>query len=187
MASLVSEKSRSRLEKLFGERFSQLDQNKVLVLATADSEGEVNHSRIRETCNLHSTDITNLLQWLVEQGFLEREGRRRGSRYRLPGMDSVADNSDKTLDNPELLEIASEARQHKRLTQQDMERIILKLCTNRWLTRQQIAILMERNAEYLRQHYLNLMVECRLLRLRFNSKPGRKLQAYTAAEQTEIL
>lgn len=65
----------------------------------------------------------------------------------------------------------------------EMERIILTLCRNRWLTRNEIAGLLDRNSESIRQRFLNPMVEHGLLSLRYPDKPNRVDQAYSTAEQ----
>jgi ATP-dependent DNA helicase RecG len=74
-------------------------------------------------------------------------------------------------------------RQKKRLSPKDIERVLLQLCQNRWLTRNQIAQLLDRNSEGLRQRFLNPMVEHGLLRLRYPKKPNRTDQAYSAVKE----
>ncbi|MEY6433577.1 Fic family protein [Thioalkalicoccus limnaeus] len=60
-----------------------------------------------------------------------------------------------------------------------MEKILLNLCENRWLTRNQLAELLTRHPDGLRQRFLTPMVEHGLLRLRYPDKPNRTDQAYT--------
>ncbi|BDD86252.1 hypothetical protein [Desulfofustis limnaeus] len=60
-----------------------------------------------------------------------------------------------------------------------MEKILLELCRERWLTRNEISILVRRNPESLRQRYTKPMVEHGLLRLHYPEKPNRTDQAYT--------
>lgn len=67
------------------------------------------------------------------------------------------------------------------MSPKDMEKIVLDLCRGRWLSRNEIATLVARNSEGLRQRFLNPMVEHGLLRLRYPDKPNRTDQAYTAA------
>ncbi|MBI2779045.1 MAG: hypothetical protein HYX62_04580 [Gammaproteobacteria bacterium] len=118
-------------------------------------------------------------------------GQGRWSRYRISGSihkqsgsihkatDSLHSEFD-SLHNNVLLEIAARARNQQRLTPKEMERILLELCRERWLTRNELASLVDRNAESLRQRFLNPMVEHGLLRLRHPDKPNRVDQAYTA-------
>jgi ATP-dependent DNA helicase RecG len=196
MISLIPEESLTRLKKLFGNKFNQFNKNEVQALVTADIEGAVDNSRMRQICAIHATDVTRLLQGLVAKRALVREGQGRWSRYRLPEVDDSIHKGDDSLHsdiaslhkagdsvhNPELLAIAMPARQQKRLDPPDMERIILRLCQGRWLTRHELSVIVGRNSESLRQRFLNPMVEHGLLRLRYPDKPNRADQAYTASD-----
>lgn len=115
------------------------------------------------------------------------------ARYRLSAVpDSISSHADSlhkedhslrkgndSLYNEELSAIAAPAQKQQRLSPKEMEKIVLDLCKDRWLTRNQIATLVCHNSESLRQRYLNPMVEHGLLRLRFPEKPNRTDQAYT--------
>lgn len=138
---------------------------------------------------------------------LTQEGQGRWTRYRLPapsdsihmgsdsihmgvdsiymGSDSIRNGSPSMQGLETLLQIATPARQQKRLLPKEMERILLALCHGKWLTRNQIAEIVDRNPESLRQRFLNPMVEHGLLRLRYPDKPNRTDQAYTAAAKGE--
>jgi len=77
-----------------------------------------------------------------------------------------------------LYEIADHARRNKRLVPKDMEKIIRALCTDRWLTRKQLATLVNRNSEGLLSRFLTPMVEHNILCLQYPDKPNRADQAY---------
>jgi predicted HTH transcriptional regulator len=198
--------SLARLEGLFGKRFNQFSKNEVQALVTADIEGTVDNSRMRQIGTIHAADVTRLLQGLVARGALVQEGQGRWSRYRLPDAgyflseagdsvhktgDSVhkmGDSVHKTGDSVHkagdivhsdvLLTIAAPARNHQRLQPDDMEKIILELCRDRWLTRNQLAELLDRNPDGLRSRFLTPMVAHGRLRLRYPDKPNRVDQAY---------
>jgi ATP-dependent DNA helicase RecG len=135
----------------------------------------------------------------VAKGALTQEGQGRWTRYRLPApshsLPGKADSlhkdghslhnddhslpkTDHFLHNDELLAIAAPALNQQRLLPKKMEQILLELCRNRWLTRNEIAALVHRNPESLRQRYINPMVEHGLLR-GYPEKPNRTDQAYT--------
>jgi len=80
---------------------------------------------------------------------------------------------------PELTAIAAPARRKRNLPPPEMEKILLNLCENRWLTRNQLAEILTRHPDGLRQRFLTPMVEHGLLRLRYPDKPNRADQAYT--------
>jgi ATP-dependent DNA helicase RecG len=54
----------------------------------------------------------------------------------------------------------------------------MRLCEERWITRRQLAELLNRNEEGLRSRFLAPMVEHGRLRLRYPDKPNRVDQAY---------
>lgn len=196
--SLIPEDSLARLQDLFGETWRKFSQEEVQALVTADIEGDVDNARMRQICMLHAADVTRLLQSMVAQGALEQVGQGRWSRYRLamPGhslhknADSLHKDTDSlhkdadSLHNADLLAVAAPARSQQRLMPKEMERIILRLCLNRWLTQNEIANLLDRNSESIRQRFLNPMVAHGLLSLRYPDKPNRVDQAYSTAEQS---
>ena len=70
-------------------------------------------------------------------------------------------------------------KRNRRLSYQEMELILLKLCEGRWLTRTQLAELLDRNDVALRLRFLTPMVERGLLSLRYPEALRRTDQAYT--------
>ena len=83
-----------------------------------------------------------------------------------------------------LEELATPARNHRRLSPAEMEQIILRLCRDHWLTRSQLGELLQRNADSIRSRFLTPMVARGYLRLRYPDKPNRSDQAYTTASPT---
>ena len=200
MMSLIPEKSLKLLQGRFGERFQHFSPLEVQALVTADLEEGVDNARMRQITGSHAADITAMLQKLVAGDVLRQEGKGRWTRYYLPnviyGVTHSLHKEDHSLHKENhslhkenhslhkeeikiLQEIASLAVRKKRLNQKEMESIILRLCNKRWLSRNQLAELVARSDEGLRQRYLNPMVEHNLLRLRYPDKPNRTDQAYT--------
>jgi ATP-dependent DNA helicase RecG len=77
-----------------------------------------------------------------------------------------------------LLNIGARARQCKKLPPEELEKIILRLCKDRWMTRNQLANLLGRNPDSLRSRFLTHLVRHHLLQLRYPEKPNRVDQAY---------
>ena len=193
MISMIPDDSLQRLQWLFGKKFSRFNQLEVQALVTADIEGAVDNVRMRQITGSHAADITRILQGLVGKMALIQEGQGRWTRYRLPADNGSPHKGGRSLHNGTLDDealkaltlVAAPARENRRLSPQDMEQLILKLCRNRWLSRRQLSSLLQRNAEGLRARFLVPMVEHGLLRLRYPDKPNRADQAYTAAEKEE--
>jgi ATP-dependent DNA helicase RecG len=202
MLSLIPEESLDRLKQRFGKRFATFNKLEIQALITADLEGYVDNARMRQITNHHAADITSTLQSLVSQGSLTQEGQGRWTRYSLPtqpdsvhsGIDSVHKVDDSVHKEisysvhkgeiPEdqwviLLDLSKSARENQRLPPGEMEKIILILCKDRWLTRNQLSNLVNRNPDGLRTRFLTQMVRHELLKLRYPDKPNRVDQAYT--------
>ena len=202
MISLIPDESLARLKLRFGSKFQKFTKLEIQALVTADLEGGVDNARMRQITSEHTADITRLLQKLVGQGILTQDGQGRWTRYRLPreagslhkdfhsvhkSSDSVHKNHSAHKTEPsesewaELNTIASPARENRRLPPKELESAISKLCHKRWVTRRQLAELLQRNADGLRSRFLTPMVEHGLLVLRYPEKPNRVDQAYTKA------
>jgi ATP-dependent DNA helicase RecG len=82
--STIPEAALERLRQKFGIQFNRLNQAEVQVMVTANIEGEVSNPRMQQICGVHSADLTKMLQGLVRQGFLVRDGQGRGTRYTIP-------------------------------------------------------------------------------------------------------
>ena len=190
MISLIPEESLVRLTERFGTKFEKFSPPEVQALVTADLEEWVDNARMRQITSAHATDMTRLLQHLVSKGALIQDGQRRWTRYGLPPLsDSIHMGSDsihmiKIPDNEweELVKIAEPIRQNRRMSYREIESTLLRLCQKHWLTRRQLAELLDRNFEGLRSRFLILMVEQGLLRLRYPEKPNRVDQAYTSKD-----
>lgn len=203
MISLIPEESLVKLTAAFGGRFARCSALEVQALVTADVEYGVDNARMRQITGGHAADMTKILQGLVGKKMLVQEGQGRWSRYRLslaPDSEHKGGNSEhkridsehkgvdsehKGVDSEQsdrLLTVAAPARSQQRLPPQQMEAIILDLCRERWLTRNQLAELLDRHPDGLRQRFLNPMVTHGLLRLRYPDKPNRTDQAYTTNE-----
>ena len=192
MVSLIPEESLVRLKKIFGRKFNAFSNYEVQALVTADIEGNVDNARMRQICNLHAADITGLLQGLVAREVLIQEGQGRWSRYRLPDAgrfehkDGHSEHKDGHSEHIHELEaIAAPSRIQRRLQPDEMERLILKLCQNRWLTRNELARLLNRHPDGLRSRFLTPMVAHGHLRLRYPDKPNRADQAYTSGDKVK--
>jgi ATP-dependent DNA helicase RecG len=83
MVSILPAETLAQLESEFGERFKELEPDEVHTLVAASLEGEITNQRLQETLDIHRVDITRLLRGLVQKGFLQSEGVRRGTRYRV--------------------------------------------------------------------------------------------------------
>ena len=80
-----------------------------------------------------------------------------------------------------LREIALLAQMSDRLAPAETRRLIVQLCSGRYLTAVHLGELMNRSPAALRGRFLKPMVEEGELHLRYPDKPNRPDQAYTTA------
>ena len=189
-----------------------LGKEEVLALVTADTEKSVDNLRMRQITGWHASDITRLLQDMVARGFLEQDGQGRWTKYRIPSLkhndlssihndpSSIHNDPSSIHNDPSsihkgfqlsgvsegelvhLEQVALPVRRSKRTPPEEMERIILELCMERYLTRRQLSALLGRNAEGLLSRFLTPMMRHGVLRLKYPDTPNREDQAYTSAE-----
>jgi len=91
MISLLPKEAIEELKGVLGDSFNDLNEMERVALITAQCEGYVNHSRLKELSREHPHDITVSLHALVENGFLKSEGIGRGTFYYLPGKHPIRD------------------------------------------------------------------------------------------------
>ena len=79
--SLLPEMVVDVLVKRYGESFTGQDELGRIILVTAETEGAIDHSRVRELSDAHTHDITLKLRDLVRRGLLASSGKTRGTVY----------------------------------------------------------------------------------------------------------
>lgn len=100
MSSLVPEDVLVDLQARLGARFMVLPELARLALITANTEGMLNHARLREISTEHPADITKMLASLVRDGLLTTQGAGRGMVYFLPWQGQIAAMSFESGDGP---------------------------------------------------------------------------------------
>ena len=211
MVSLIPPESEARLRKLFGADFDTLPPNEIQALVTADLEGEVSNSRLQLIRMEHPAELTKMLQSLASRGFLDQIGQKRGTIYRLPawasapgprasalapgasalapGASALAPGASAPMEettpenDPRLLEFAKPAREKPRLAPELSKKIIRNLCTGRYLTADQIGVLMDRGKDKLQKNFLATMVTEGEILLRYPDQPTHPDQAYTTKDR----
>ncbi len=209
MISTLPEEAMKALQERFGSALSHCASDKVQALVAAQVEGEVTNQRLQEMLSLHRMDITRMLKELVQDGFLEPEGQGRWTRYHLiePDTDSsrpfvgprtldsgvltpdsgalipdsgvLTPDSMKSLDA--LLQIAGPVRATGAAPQSIVRATILALCSERFLSLRELAYLLNRNPETLRNEYVSKMIRSGQLAPRYPEQPRHRQQAYRSA------
>ena len=207
MINLFDDSVINKLIDIYGDTFKKLDNTKRVILAKSYLEKIVNHSRLNEIIDEHSHDISNILKQLVEDKFLNSDGIGRGKVYFLPTRsfntpnDFTFESSDisnqgpdisnqgpdiisnlKMLDSDEikiLENISYEISVTSRIQDQNkLEKVILEICSKKYISLTVLSQLLNRSSDSLRKHYLNPMVKNRDLIRAYETKPNHPNQAY---------
>lgn len=210
MTSLIAPESIEELEKLFGKKLENCDKTEIQILAIALEEKEVKNSRIQEITNLHHNNISKVLQNLSKQKMLVMDGYGRWAKYSLPNhyklqkdlfsdlnlkpldldnkdLDSTHNKSNSTHNKPNFThndqtEELNLVKSKLRLDPKRMEELLVKICLEKWLSKREIAKLINRSPKTLNK-ILSSLVEKKLLELKYPDKPNSSKQAYTTVKK----
>lgn len=133
----------------------------------------------------HSAPTSEHLESTSEHlALIEGERDSRG-RLMSPHLDAPIIDDLALLDRSfrdTLEQLAGESRKKGRLVPRRMEQVILALCRDHFIALSALALLLDRNADALRQRYLSKMVKNGQVVLAFPTKPTHEKQAYRAAD-----
>jgi ATP-dependent DNA helicase RecG len=178
MSNLLPDDVLADLDQQFGATFEACSPLERLALVTAKAEGCITHRRLLELTREHPADLTSALHDLVERDLLEQDGRGKGTFYFLPGEHPIQDAlfgapPELPLNSEHLPEDSEQWRNLKNLAQpvsatgkaprEAVEAILLQLCREQCLNLEQLARLLSRKRDSLRNNYINPMVDRGLL------------------------
>ena len=101
MLSIIPEDCLNDLKEIYGEKFNELNKDKVLALVTAYLEEEVTNTRLQDISNNHPYDITKMLHELEEDNYLIVDGYGKGKVYYI-NKDFLINNYNNDLSDDEL-------------------------------------------------------------------------------------
>jgi ATP-dependent DNA helicase RecG len=193
MISTLPDGITAALRRRFEDKFDSLSGDEIQTLVTATAEGNVSNQRLQEMLAVHRADITRMLRGLVHRGFLSQDGFGRWTRYSLPettpnlksstpNLDSSTPNLGSSTPNltrtAELLVIAAPVRDSGKASAAIVRNAILQLCEGRYLALRELASLLGRKPDTVRDRYLGPLVKEGLLELKYPATPQHPDQAY---------
>lgn len=179
-----------------------------VVLGVAEKKGKfqiigVNNpeKQLKDFWDNHNNSQKLNIPNLVDKGWLDKSGRGRGTHYSLPNSDDtsllsllqntstsqlssdrITANSDHLTESSDHLEnlkmIAKPVRDKGKVPPDVMREVILKVCREKFLTLQQLEVILDRTNSTLRTRFLKKMVEEGLMELRYPDKLNHPEQAY---------
>ncbi|MEH2313405.1 MAG: RNA-binding domain-containing protein [Nostoc sp.] len=210
MVSLIPENVEKELREIIGDDYCELTELDCIILVLAHQFGDICNSDIQCYRREHPRDIGDCLKRLVNNGWLERSGRGRGTYYALvnqqqsdllallPSSEHYEPSSEHYEPSSEhyglssehykrLKDIAVPVREKSRVDQELVERVILELCSEHYLALRTLAHLLNRKPDSIRNHYLSLMLDRGLIELRYPEQLNHPQQAYKSSPNRNLL
>ena len=190
MESLISPESLDNLSKIFGESFKTLSEIERMALVISESEEYLDHKRLKDISYQHPADISKTLNNLVKQKFLISQGRGRGTYYilnkKFNSPDLPSNSPDLPSNSPDFdlkeQEISESARKNKKLSQVEIQKIIIQLCTLRAQTLQRLSQLLNRTNKYIRETPIRDLIKKNKLKYLYPNEINHPRQAYVTVE-----
>ncbi len=214
MLSLFPEKKVEEIKEQIGEAvFDNLKNTEQLAIVLAKTDGSVTHQRLKELSKEHPKDLSDILHGLVEKKLLESEGHGRGTSYCLPGKhlagefiggDSMVEGSEhlskssehlsksfehlsKSSEHLEVLKSISETvRNSKKAPKVVVENVIRQLCDICYLSLRELAELLNRSPDSIRNHYLKPMIIKGLIEPQMKDRINHPKQKYRSINKKKL-
>ncbi|WP_370589507.1 ATP-binding protein [Tychonema sp. LEGE 07203] len=201
MVSMIPENVEQELREIVGDDYCELTELERIILILAHQSGAISNADIQCYSREHPRDIGECLKRFVNNGWLERSGRGRGTQYALPhkgesDLLSLLPSSEHYEPSSEhyepssehyepssehyehLRKIAAPIRDKGRTSKELVERVIVELCSEHYLQLRTLADLLGRAPNSVRNHYVNPMLKQGLLEARYPDEPTHPQQAY---------
>jgi hypothetical protein len=113
-------------------------------------------------------------------GSRDAQGQWQAPQLDAPVVDSLQHLAADFL--MQLQQLAALAREKRKLPQHQMRSLLMKLCSQRYVTLECLAELLDRSPDALRQQHLKPLLTAKLMKLAFPSVPNHSKQAYRCVE-----
>lgn len=177
---------------------SQLTPDELTALSFCLIEESISNQRLQYVLNLHRSDITHLLKKLCMEGYLESDNNGRWTTYKIKA--SVDTSTEKGATSTkkgatftpkvatsdldiEMSDIGDKPYQGKNLKREELEKIILRLCKNRHMKKEELANELGKSESYIRNKILpDLLKDGKLIK-RFPFTDNHPEQGYKTNEE----
>lgn len=192
MISMIPENVESELREIVGTEYGTLSELDRIILVLTHRFAEITNADIQQYRREHSREIGESLKILTQKGWLKSAGHGRGTHYRLGGVseaDLFTASSEHSVLSSEhykpdsehygkLLTIAAPVREKGRASKSLVEKIILELCAEKFVTLRTLADLLNRETDSVRNHYVAPMIKRGDLEPRYPAHPNHPQQGY---------
>lgn len=186
MEQLLPQKSINKLISVFGEEITHLYGDGLIALTTAEMEGCVSNVRLQQLINKHSTEISQLLKDLCNEGYLVAENKGRWTVYHLNLREekkTVQKNLfEETMTPPVRNDDTSgetmTPRGKKWMRNEELMTLVVEICCDTFKSVDEIAAVILRTPTYLKNKILPLLLAQERLERLYPTIPNHPNQAY---------
>lgn len=220
MFSVIPEVVLDELNAIYDD-VSNLTPDELTALSFCQIEGSISNQRLQYVLNMHSSDITGLLQRLCANHYLESDKNGRWTTYKLKqkvatskkvatsneindnqldlnkkvatsdakvdsSVEKVATSEPKVGSSIEKVassDLALEVVQGKNTKRNELEALILKICKEQYVKKEEIAKLLGKSENYIRNKILPDMLKSGKLTKRYPYTHNHPEQGYKTAEE----
>ena len=200
MEQLLPQKSINKLISVFGEEITHLYGDGLIALTTAEMEGCVSNVRLQQLINKHSTEISQLLKDLCNEGYLVAENKGRWTVYYLnlreekktvqknlfeETMTPPVRNDDTSgemmtppVRNDDTSGETMTPRGKKWMRNEELMTLVVEICCDTFKSVDEIAAVILRTPTYLKNKILPLLLAQERLERLYPTIPNHPNQAY---------
>lgn len=186
MEQLLPQKSINKLISVFGEEITHLYGDGLIALTTAEMEGCVSNVRLQQLINKHSTEISQLLKDLCNEGYLVAENKGRWTVYHLNLREekkTVQKNLfEETMTPPVRNDDTSGETMtpwgKKWMRNEELMTLVVEICCDTFKSVDEIAAVILRTPTYLKNKILPLLLAQERLERLYPTIPNHPNQAY---------
>lgn len=192
MFSVIPDSVLAELKAYFGD-VQHLTSDELTVLSFCLIEGNVSNNRLQYVLGMHRSDITALLKKLCSEGYLESDNNGRWTLYTLKKVASsvqkVATSDEKVASSGKKVATSmkkvasSDSVFGKNLKKAELERAILLMCKELYVTKEEIAERLGKSELYIRNKVLPTLLKEGKLEKRFPYTDNHPQQGYKTAEE----
>ncbi len=204
MFSVIPESVLGELNALFDD-LDLLTADELTVLSFCLIEGSISNNRLQYVLNMHSTDITGLLKKLCTENYLESDNNGRWTVYKLKEKVATSDKkvasskvatSNNNSDN-QIVKNTKDATSAKKgatqeilpdyygknLSWEELEKIVLQLCSDDYVKKEELARKLGKSENYIRNKVLPRLLKSGKLEKHFPFTHNHPDQGYKTGEK----
>ncbi|MDF9829228.1 RNA-binding domain-containing protein [Parabacteroides sp. PF5-6] len=190
MFSVIPESVLEELNIIFGD-VSSLSADELTTLSFCLIEDSISNHRLQYILGIHRVDITVLLKNLCLKGYLESDNNGRWTTYRINQKGATSNQKDATSNQKGATsnqkgatsDQKADLSSRKNMKREELNRLILAICKDNYVKREELAVALGRSEDYLRNKILPDLVKRGKLEKRFPFTHNHPEQGYKTSEE----